>query len=60
MNILRCPWVRSTGGYCKELDEYIDGADMCDLVDKWCLMEGGEPCEEYANYLEEMRKEDDR
>lgn len=26
---------------------------ICDLVDKWCLLEGGDDCEEYKNFLEE-------
>ena len=26
---------------------------MCDLVDKWCLVEHGQECEEYNKFLEE-------
>jgi len=54
MNNPRCPHIRHTGGYSKELDEYIEGADMCSLVDKWCLLEEGLECKIW----EETQKEE--
>ena len=49
----RCPHARSTGGYSVELDDYIEGADLCTLVDKWCLLESGNQCEIYEELLKE-------
>lgn len=56
----RCPHARHTGGYSAELDEYIEGADMCDIVDKWCLLEGGMECETYNEFLKEEEDERDK
>lgn len=49
----RCPEVRTTVGYSKELDDYIVGADMCVLSDKECLLESGDTCDTYEKYLRE-------
>jgi len=54
----RCPNARNTSGYCAESDEYIEGADMCDLVDKWCLLDGGQECETYTEFLQKQRRND--
>ena len=29
----------------------------CDLVDKWCLLEGDNVCEEYEKFLKEVADE---
>ena len=47
----RCPYSKSTGGFDPERDEYVEGCDMCDLVDKWCLLDGGQECETYNDFL---------
>ena len=52
-----CPHLHRTGGYCKELDDYIEGADMCDIVDKVCLLWGGYRCEEWEEILREWAQE---
>jgi len=54
----RCPHRRNTGGYCAALDDYIEGADMCELVDKWCLLGSGDTCETYSEFLNEMLKDE--
>ena len=30
----------------------------CDLVDKWCLLEGNNECEEYNEFLKELADEE--
>ena len=35
-------------------DEGYEGSYMCNLVDKYCLVEYGNECEEYNNYLKEV------
>ena len=50
--MIECPYIRHTGGYSAKLDKYIDGADMCSLVDKPCLLP--DSCETW----EEIQKED--
>ena len=52
-----CPHIRHTGGYCKEVDDYIEGADMCDLVDKFCLLAWGYECDEWAEIQREWKEE---
>ena len=42
-----CPNLRHTGGYCTELDKYLEGPDMCNLVDKYCLLESRSECTEW-------------
>ena len=47
-----CPYARHTGGYSAALDEHVEGADMCTLVDKPCLLEAGLKCETYEDFLD--------
>lgn len=47
----RCPYLRGI----RAGDEIYY---MCDLVDKWCLREGGLECEEYDLWLKEREEED--
>lgn len=53
-----CPHAIKRGGYSKELDEYLFDV-MCDLVDKYCLIEHGKDkdCEVYMEYLKEIKED---
>lgn len=45
---------------CPYLRKKVAGDESymwCDLVDKWCLLEGDNRCEEYDNYLKELKEE---
>ncbi len=50
-----CPHLQHTGGYSSELDDYIDGTDMCRLADKPCITEG---CKVYKEYLQDLEAEE--
>lgn len=61
MNEEMCPYYRPPRGmYVPQLDDYVEGAAMCELVDKPCLLEHGDPgcCETYNEYLEELHTEE--
>jgi hypothetical protein len=51
-----CPYATKRGGYSAELDDYFYSV-MCDLVDKYCLVEYGQTCETYDEFLEISAKE---
>ena len=44
----RCPHRQST---------WAEGVDMCELVDKYCLLETGDECDVYKEYLRELEDE---
>src|SRR3990167_2010571 len=46
----KCPHARNTSGYCAESVEDIEGTDVCALVDKWCLLDGGLECGTYDKW----------
>jgi len=55
----RCP--HSTGSSYAvdyERDKVYEGAAMCTLVDKWCLLEGDQHCDIYEEYLCEVATEE--
>ena len=35
------------------------GIDMCELVDKWCLLDGGLKCEVYEKFLAKLQEDAD-
>ena len=44
---------------CPYLKEQMVGDEIymwCNLVDKWCLLEGGCECEEYEEFLREVEE----
>ena len=46
---------------CPELKVIRAGDEagyICKLVDKWCLIETGYPCEEYETILKDMKEEE--
>ena len=54
----RCPHQKgSPVAYDFERDKVYEGAVMCSLVDKYCLLESGLPCETYEEYLKELASE---
>ena len=38
-----------------ETDKDYEGSAWCDLSDKYCLVEYGDECEEYNEYLKEVK-----
>lgn len=44
---------------CPEAVSYWEGLDTCNLNDKTCLLESGDECPYYNEYLEELQKEED-
>ncbi len=48
----RCPDARSQHAIDDEHDEIHEG-DVCKLVDKVCLLEAGEVCEVYSEFLKQ-------
>jgi hypothetical protein len=52
----QCPYAIKRGGYCAELDDYFYDV-ICDLVDKYCLIEYGNSCETYEEFLRISAKE---
>jgi len=56
--IERCPYLQDTSGYSGELDEYVDGADICTLVDKCCLLNGDCKCDAYEEFLNELQAQE--
>ena len=47
----RCP-------YARVICAGDEAQTMCNLVDKWCLLEGGHDCEYYQQYLDEESQEE--
>lgn len=53
-----CPYrADSPVAYDYEHDKVYEGAAMCSITDKWCLLEENLECEIYEEFLEEQ--EDD-
>lgn len=53
-------WGKEQEGECPELRKIGAGDEigyMCKLVDKWCLREYGQKCEEYGRIMKEMADE---
>ena len=51
----RCPYRKgSSAAYDFKRDKVYEGADMCTLVDKWCLLESGNRCETYEEFLADV------
>ena len=49
-----CPYYQPPKYYVNpETGEDFEGAAMCNLVDKYCLVEYGHECEIYQEYLKE-------
>jgi len=49
---VKCPHLKTTLAYDDQFDEVYEGS-TCTLVDKHCLMEAGEECETYDEWLKE-------
>ena len=52
-----CPNLRQRGGYCPEADEYLYD-EICDLVDKHCLVAYEQQCDTYDEFVKEQKHED--
>lgn len=53
----KCPYYVAPRYYVNpKTDEDCEGSAMCDLADKYCLMEYGDDCETYQEFLEEDEK----
>ncbi len=54
-----CPYYRPPRiAVDPETDKIYEGSAMCDLEDVSCLVEYGNGCEEYNDYLKEVEEED--
>lgn len=49
-----CPHRRSMGGYDSRRDKTYEAPDLCDINDKICLLETGDKCEIYEEFLSEQ------
>lgn len=53
-----CPWYIPPKLYVDpKTDKDVEGSAMCDLTDKYCLVEYGSECEEYNKFLKEVEDE---
>ena len=50
---MNCPYMKQHTAVDYKRDKVYEGPVMCDLVDKWCLLESGMECEEYDRFLKE-------
>lgn len=53
-----CPHAKATGIIDDAHDKIYDGPDFCELSGKMCLLESGDTCSEYEEYLQEQFRED--
>jgi len=49
----KCPHLKTSRAYDDQFDEVYEGS-ICTLADKHCLMEAGEECKIYNQWLEEQ------
>jgi len=53
----RCPHQHTPYAVDPERDKIYEGIAMCSLVDKACLLETHDKCDEYEEFLRELEDE---
>jgi len=53
-----CPYQKQERAFDFARDKVYEGPVMCDLVDKPCLLESGDECDTYEEYLQELATEE--